>query len=62
VAEHLVYGRSDWEQPLTHQGSVEADSPEAARAAALERFGPDWVELTVFPADAVVWVLREERS
>lgn len=55
MAEHLVYGRSDWEQPLTSQGSVEADSPAGLldgdgdrwRQRYLDRVGPVLLEVGV---------------
>lgn len=58
MASYLVLARASFDEPLTQRGTVEADDDAAAGAAALERFGREWVELTVAPAARVHWVLR----
>ncbi len=57
MADYLVLARASFDEPLTQQGTVEAADDEAAEAAALERFGREWVELTVAPIASVHWVL-----
>jgi 1,2-phenylacetyl-CoA epoxidase PaaB subunit len=57
MAAYLVLARASFDQPLTQQGTVEAADDEAAEQAALERFGRDWVELSLAPVDSVHWVL-----
>jgi hypothetical protein len=57
VAEHLVFARRTFEEPLTQQGAVEADDADDARERARERYGDGWVELTLIPADDITWVL-----
>jgi hypothetical protein len=57
LQEYLVFARSAFEEPLAQRGSVRGDDVEGARAAALERFGDGWVELSLIPAADVRWIL-----
>jgi hypothetical protein len=57
VAQFLVFARAAFEDPLSHQGEVAAPGPDAARHAALDAYGEDWVELSLIPQDAVRWTL-----
>jgi len=59
MAGHFVFARTDFEESLTYQGTVEAADAAAAGAAALERYGDGWVELRVAPADRVHRVTGE---
>jgi hypothetical protein len=54
----LVFARSEYAAPLRLQGRIEAADLVAASEAALERFGPHWVELTLVPEASIRWVLR----
>lgn len=58
---YLVFGRVEYAESLTHQGFLEA-SAERASEAAIERFGSDWVELTLVPEASVGWILRAEKE
>ncbi len=62
MAEHLVFGRTDFSEPLAYQGTLDADGPDDARGVALERYGSEWVELTVVPAAEARWVLGTRRE
>lgn len=57
MATYLVFGRTEFEQPLAQQGSVEADDRGSAVEAALAAFGDGWVELSLIPSDDVRWIL-----
>lgn len=54
---YLVFGRTGFEQPLAHQGAVDADDATAAADTARTDFGEEWVELSLIPADDVRWIL-----
>jgi hypothetical protein len=48
----LVYGRTEYAEPLVQLGATgEADVQRA--------FPGEWVELVTFPADRVVWIVRD---
>jgi hypothetical protein len=49
----LVYGRTEYAEPLVQVGSV--DEGDDVRAA----FPGEWVELVVIPAEAVHWIVRD---
>lgn len=54
----IVFGRTEYAEPLREHGMVDAvDQDEAARRA-LERYGGGWVELSLVPEGAMRWVLR----
>jgi hypothetical protein len=48
-----VYGRTEYAEPLVALGAIEDDAdPRAA-------FEGAWLELVVFPEDAVHWIVRD---
>jgi hypothetical protein len=51
--EVLVFGRTEYAEPLTERGT--ATSEEDVLAANSD----DWVELVAFPRTAVHWIIRE---
>lgn len=55
MADHLVFARTSYEEPLEYQGAVDNADP----AAALERYGDSWVELTLVPVNPARWVVGE---
>jgi len=57
--EYLVFGRTEYAEPLEYQGTLTVDDEEARRLA-VERFGEEWVELTLIPGREVHWVLGEK--
>ncbi len=57
MAGYLVFAKDAFEQELTLQGRVEADTPEAAAVVAGERFGDAWVAMTLVPETAARWVV-----
>ena len=62
MTEYLVFAKDAFEQDLTHRGSVSGTDRDAAREAALHRFGTSWVEMKLIPEGAIRWVLRSERD
>jgi len=51
--ELLVFGRTEYAEPLTEQGA--ADAGDDVRAL----YPGSWVELVVFPREAVHWIVRD---
>lgn len=47
-----VYGRTEYAEPLTEIGTVEAG------ADLLAEFPGEWVELVAFPDHAIRWIIR----
>ena len=48
----LVYGRTEYAEPLVQLGTT--DDEDVQRA-----FPEEWVELVTFPEDRVVWIVRD---
>jgi hypothetical protein len=57
MARWLIFGRSEYAQPLELEGSLQAESADEASARALEKKGRDWVELALLPEASAHWVL-----
>jgi hypothetical protein len=55
---YLVFARSTHDQPLEHQGNLEATS-DAAAGTAVDTFGEEWLELILVPLSAARWVTGE---
>ncbi len=53
TGESLVFGRTDYAEPLTERGTVATGEDPLATCP-----GP-WVELVVFPQEAVHWIVRD---
>jgi hypothetical protein len=52
----FVFARTEYDQPVSRQGVVEAEDAESATAEARERFG-DRLEVRLVPEDAVRWIV-----
>jgi hypothetical protein len=48
----LVYGRTEYAEPLVQVGTTDGDDVRRA-------FPGEWVELVTFPQDRVVWIVRD---
>jgi hypothetical protein len=59
MERYLVFGRTDYAQPLVQHGLLELADPEGAEQAAVDRFGPEWVELCLVPESECKWVVTE---
>jgi hypothetical protein len=57
MSQWLIFGRTEYAQPLRFEGAIEADSLEDASARTLEQKGNDWVELTLVPGSSCFEVL-----
>ncbi|BBL79238.1 hypothetical protein RxyAA322_10920 [Rubrobacter xylanophilus] len=60
MPEYMVFARNLYDDPLEQRGTLEAPGAEEARRLALERFGREWLEMVLIPADEVEWAIREE--
>jgi hypothetical protein len=60
MAKYLVFARTEYAVPLEHRGEVEAANDGEARRIALERFGSEWLEMTLVPEKEIHWVQRDE--
>ncbi|ABG04712.1 hypothetical protein Rxyl_1753 [Rubrobacter xylanophilus DSM 9941] len=60
MPQYMVFARTEYDDPLQQRGTLEAPEAEEARRLALERFGGEWLELVLIPADEVEWAIREE--
>lgn len=54
--EYLVFGRTDYAQPLALVASVESDSTPTLDDLDV---GTDWLELVVVPEHEAIWILRD---
>jgi hypothetical protein len=48
-----VFGRTAYAEPLVELGVADEDSDVRAS------YSGDWVELVVFPEDAIEWIVRD---
>ena len=61
MSRFLVFARLRYDEPLSHQGELEAGAEEAGRLAA-ERFGDQWLELVLIPEAAIERVPLEAEA
>ncbi len=59
MGRYLVFARSEYAEPLRHQGDLEVPGGADPAALARARFGDGWVELVLVPESAIEWVMRE---
>ena len=59
MEKYLVFARNEYDQPLEHRGDVEAASDEEAAKAAQERYGEDWLEMSLVPVSRAYWAEKE---
>lgn len=57
--KYLVFARTEYDQPLEHRGDVEAGSDEEAAKIAQERYGKDWLEMSLVPVSKAYWAEKE---
>jgi len=53
MTEFLVFGRTEYAEPLTERGEA------AAVGDVLAGFPGEWVELVAFPRSSVHWIVRD---
>jgi hypothetical protein len=59
MERYLVFARAEYDQPLEHRGDVEAAGDEAAARLARERYGEDWLEMSLVPVSKAYWAEKE---
>ncbi len=59
MERYLVFARTEYDEPLEHRGDVEAASDEEAAKLAHERYGKDWLEMSLVPVSKAYWAERE---
>ncbi len=60
MERYLVFARTEYDEPLEHRGYVDgAASDEEAAKLALERYGKDWLEMSLVPVSKAYWAERE---
>jgi hypothetical protein len=52
----LVYGRTEYAEPLVELGTATDDSDVRVE------YDGEWVELVAFPEEAVQWIIREGKQ
>jgi hypothetical protein len=55
----MVFARDEYEEPLEHRGDVEAAGNDDAAKLAKERYGQDWLEMSLVPVSKAYWAERE---
>ena len=60
--DYLIFARTEYGEPVEHQGNIEAPGDEEAKKLAVERFGEEWLELVLVPERDVHWVMRKEEA
>jgi 1,2-phenylacetyl-CoA epoxidase PaaB subunit len=56
---YLVFARTEYSEPVEHQGNIQAADDEEAKKLAVEQFGEQWLELVLVPERDVRWVMRK---
>ena len=59
MERYLVFARTEYDEPLEHRGYVGATSDEEAAKLAQERYGEDWLEMSLVPGSKAYWAERE---
>jgi hypothetical protein len=59
MEKYLVFARTEYDQPVEHKGDVEAASDEEATKLAKERYGQDWLEMSLVPVSKAYWAEKE---
>jgi 1,2-phenylacetyl-CoA epoxidase PaaB subunit len=59
MERYLIFARAEYDQPLEHRGDVEAAGDEEAARLARERYGEDWLEMSLVPVSKAYWAEKE---
>ena len=59
MERYLVFARTEYDEPLEHRGDVEAADDGDAAKLAKERYGQDWLEMSLVPVSKAYWAERE---
>ncbi len=60
MGKYMVFARTEYDEPLEHRGDVEASGDEEAGKAALEKFGEEWIEMSLVPESKIHYAERDE--
>jgi len=55
----MVFARTEYDEPLEHRGDIEAADDDDAAKLAKERYGQDWLEMSLVPVSKAYWAERE---
>ena len=55
----MVFAHTEYDEPLEHRGDVEAADDDDAAKLAKERYGQDWLEMSLVPVSKTYWAERE---
>jgi 1,2-phenylacetyl-CoA epoxidase PaaB subunit len=58
--DYMVFARTEYDEPVEHQGNIQAADDEEAKKVAVEQFGGEWLELVLIPERDVHWVMRKQ--
>ena len=59
MERYMVFARTEYDEPLEHRGDVEASGDDDAAKRAKERYGQDWLEMSLVPVSKAYWAERE---
>jgi 1,2-phenylacetyl-CoA epoxidase PaaB subunit len=59
VERYMVFARTEYDEPLEHRGDIEVASDEEAAKLARERYGQDWLEMSLVPVSKAHWAEKE---
>lgn len=62
MENYMVFARSEYDEPLEHRGDIEASGADEASKVALEKYGKDWLEMSLVPVGEIYWAEREEET
>ena len=62
MEKYLVFARTEYDQPVEHRGDVEAASDEDATKLAKERYGQDWLEMSLVPVSKAYCAEKETQE
>jgi 1,2-phenylacetyl-CoA epoxidase PaaB subunit len=62
MEKYMVFARTEYDEPLEHRGEVEARGDDEAAKLARERYGEEWLEMSLVPVSEVYWAEREEET
>ncbi len=59
MEKYLVFARTEYDEPLEYRGEIEASGDEEASKLVLERFGEDWLEMSLVPVRGIYWAEKD---
>lgn len=62
MEKYMVFARTEYDEPVEHRGEVEASDAEEASKLALERYGKDWLEMSLVPVSEIYWAEHGEEA